>query len=263
MNKTQRIISLTLIALLLLLAMPTIALSAAQNNATVIVLDAPGGTTDITGTTTYPDGSTVTITATPDATTDVFSGWTVSSTAGDSYNSLDNPISFTVKGGVTYALQPSFQQLQPIPGQSLPTTLSTAAVVVILASAGGTVSPAPGSYALADASNFNLTAKANSGWQFSNWIISGPNLSHGGYPFTATPTDNPYNVNHGYGNTFTYQAVFTPVGGSTTPTPSSGSTAPPGGSTAIGASMIDIVIIVVLVVIVIALIAVVALRRRK
>jgi hypothetical protein len=56
-----------------------------------------------------------------------------------------------------------------------------------------------------------------SGWDF-HWVIAGPNLSHGGYPYTATPTDNPYTVDHGYGNTFSYQAVFTPEG-TTEPTP--------------------------------------------
>ncbi len=38
----------------------------AQSTATVTVIDQTGGTTDITGTTTYPDGTSVTITATPD-----------------------------------------------------------------------------------------------------------------------------------------------------------------------------------------------------
>ena len=41
---------------------------------------------------------------------------------------------------------------------------------------------------------------------------------HGGYSFTATPTNNPYNVNHGYGNTYSYEAVFTPIS-TTSPTP--------------------------------------------
>ncbi len=79
--------------------------------------------------------------------------------------------------------------------------MATAAIVVVLAVAGGTTSPAPGTYALADATALNLKATPASGWTFSHWVISGPNLSHGGYPYTATPTDNPYNVNHGYGNT--------------------------------------------------------------
>jgi hypothetical protein len=36
---------------------------------------------------------------------------------------------------------------------------------------------------------------------------------------TAMPTENPYNVNHGYGNMFSYQTVFAPSG-TTEPTPS-------------------------------------------
>ena len=218
MYKKGKIIALALTTILLLVSVSVIALASAQNTGTVIVLDATGGTTDVTGTTTYPDGTTVTITATSSDQTYAFNSWVVSTTAGDSYNTLDNPISITVAAGVTYAVQPLFDQVQAIPGQSIPTDISTAAIVVVLSSAGGTTSPAPGTYALANAAAFNLKATPSSGWQFSHWVISGPNLSHGGYPFTATPTDNPYNVNHGYGSTFSYQAVFTPVG-STEPTP--------------------------------------------
>ena len=111
-----------------------------------------------------------------------------------------------------------FQLIQAIPGRTIPSQISTSAIVSILASVGGTTSPAPGTYALADATSFNITAMPLSGWLFSHWVIYGPDLSHGGAPFTATPTDNPYNVNHGYGNKYSYQPVFTPVG-STTPTP--------------------------------------------
>jgi len=217
MVKFKKIFALTLIVSLIAVAAFVSTISA-QNTATVIVLEATGGTTDVTGTTTYADGTIVTITATPSDQNSAFNSWIVSSDAGDSYNSLDNPLTFTVAAGVTYAVQPLFDQVQPIPGQPIPSDLSHAAIVVILASGGGTTSPAPGTYALADAAAFNLKATPNSGWQFSHWVIAGPNLSHGGYPFTATPTDNPYNVNHGYGNTYSYQPVFTPVG-STEPTP--------------------------------------------
>ena len=218
MYKKGKIIALALATTFLLVAVSVIALASAQNTGTVIVLDATGGTTDVTGTTTYPDGTTVTITATPSDQTYAFNSWVVSTTSGDSYNTLDNPISITVAAGITYAVQPLFDLVQAVPGQSIPTDLSTAAIVVVLSSAGGTTSPAPGTYALASAAAFDLKATPSSGWQFSHWVISGPNLSHGGYPFTATPTDNPYNVNHGYGNTFSYQAVFTPVG-TTEPSP--------------------------------------------
>jgi hypothetical protein len=219
MMKSSKIFALTLLTTLIVFA----ALNAsvinvkAQTQATVIVTPSLGGTTDPTGTTTYDDGTSVTFTATPDA-TDVFQNWIISTDAGSSAVT-ENPITLPVVGGTTYNVQAVFSPLLPPPGvTSLPTNMATAAIVVVLTGAGGTTVPAPGTYALADATALNLTATPASGWTFSHWVISGPNLSHGGYPFTATPTDNPYNVNHGYGSTFSYQAVFTPTG-TTEPTP--------------------------------------------
>jgi hypothetical protein len=219
MMKSSKIFALTLLTTLIVFA----ALNAsvinvkAQSQATVIVTPSLGGTTDPTGTTTYADGTSVTFTATPDATA-VFQNWIISTDAGSSAVT-ENPITLPVVGGTTYNVQAVFSPLLPPPGvTSLPTNMATAAIVVVLTGAGGTTVPAPGTYALADATALNLTATAKSGWTFSHWVIYGPNLSHGGYPFTATPTDNPYNVNHGYGNTFSYQAVFTPTG-TTEPTP--------------------------------------------
>ena len=219
MMKSSKIFALTLLTTLIVFA----ALNAsvinvkAQTQATVIVTPSLGGTTDPTGTTTYNDGTSVTFTATPDA-TDVFQNWIISTDAGSSAVT-ENPITLPVVGGTTYNVQAVFSPLLPPPGvTSLPTNMATAAIVVVLTGAGGTTVPAPGTYALADATALNLTATPASGWTFSHWVISGPNLSHGGYPFTATPTDNPYNVNHGYGSTFSYQAVFTPTG-TTEPTP--------------------------------------------
>jgi hypothetical protein len=43
-------------------------------------------------------------------------------------------------------------------------------------------------------------------------------MNHGVYAYTDMPTDNPYNVNHGYGNTYSYQPVFTAVSPATSPT---------------------------------------------
>jgi hypothetical protein len=144
-----------------------------------------------------------------------------------------------------------------------PIDISTAAIVVVLTSAGGTTTPPPAVYALKDATSLQLTAVPESGWEFSHWVISGPGLSHGGYPFTATPTENPYNVNHGYGNRFSYQAVFTPIG-STVPTPVGQTPAPTGGTIA-GMSTNTWIIIALVVVIIIILIAfgVFAMRKKK
>ncbi len=225
-----KILTIVLTALLLLAAVSAIALVEAQSDATIIVLDTTGGTTDITGTTTYPDGTVVSITATPSDQTYVFNNWIVSTTSGDSFNTVENPLVITVAAGVTYAVQPNFNIVQPVPGSTLPTVMSSAAIVVVLAANGGTSSPAPGTYALADASQLMLTAMPSSGWVFSHWVISGSPMTHGAYAFTATPTDNPYTVDHGYGNTYNYQPVFVPAG-STQPTPTGATPTPaPGGS---------------------------------
>jgi hypothetical protein len=217
MIKSKKIFALTLLMSLLVLAVVNASVNA-QGQATVIVLDSVGGTTDpAAGTTTYADGASLTLTATADADY-IFVNW-ILDTADGSNVATDNPLTFPVSGGSTYTVQANFQPVLPAPGRILPPDLSTAAIVVVIGSAGGTVSPAPGTYALAAAENLMLTATPASGWTFSHWVIDGPNLSHGGYPFTATPTENPYNVNHGYGNMFSYQAVFTPTG-TTEPTPS-------------------------------------------
>lgn len=235
----------------------------AQSTATVTVINQTGGTTDITGTTSYPDSTSVTITATPD-TAYVLQNWVISPSdqSGDSIVT-DNPMTFTVAGGITYTITPVFVQPQAFPGLTVPTNLAQAAIIIIYPSAGGTTNPAPGTYAMADATSFNLQATAQSGWQFSHWTICGTNTSHGSAPVNWTPTDNPYNVNHGYGDTYRYQAVFTPIG-STEPTPAPTAT-PVTGGTIGGMSTETLIIIGLVVVIVVILIAfgVFASRRRK
>ncbi len=255
--------SLALISILVLMATISISTVNAQSTTTVTVNTATGGLTDVTGTQTYPDGTQVTITATPNSDF-AFSQWTISPSDGSGdIISTDNPVTFTVTGGVTYTVSPSFVVPIPIPGLPMPTNLATAAIIVIYPSAGGSTNPPAGTYALADATAFNLKATANSGWQFSHWTICGTNASHGTTPVNWDPTDNPYNVNHGYGDTYRYQAVFTPVGStqSPTPTPTSSTTA----GTVAGMSSDQWIIIVLVVVIVVVLIAfgVYAARRKK
>ncbi len=232
-----------------------------QGDATVNVETVSGGTTDITGTNTYPDGTAFEVTATP-LSNYAFIGWVVA-TGTETTNYLDNPLSLTLAGGTTYTVTPQFDLLLAPPGQNLPKQMANAAIVVVLTSAGGTTSPAPGTYALADATNMQLKATANPGWQFSNWIISGAPSTHGGYPVDYTPKDNPYTVGHGYGYTYYYQAVFTPAGSpqtSSSPTP----TATPGGGIAGLSTEMWIIIALIIVIIVMAIgLAVLAARRRK
>ena len=190
----------------------------AQNTADLTVLSSLGGTTDpAAGTYTINDGETITITATADIPNFDFSYW-ILSTAEGSRTAFDNPLSFPATGGETYTVQPVFQVITPIGVPTLPNDMSAFAIVVVLPASGGTTDPAAGTYALADATSLDLTATPDSGWTFSHWIISGnTDVSHGGAPVDLEPTANPYNVNHGYGETYYYQPVFTQ---SSNPTPS-------------------------------------------
>jgi hypothetical protein len=246
MVKRLKVFALTLLMSFLVFA----ALSAsninvqAQGQATVAVLDSIGGTVSPSGTSTHADGSSVTFTATPSDMNSVFQYFVI---YDDSAATIvtDNPATITVSGGHTYAVQAVFNPVLPAPGSpGLPSDMSNAAVVIVLASAGGTTTPGPGTYALADATSLELTAHPADGFVFSHWVISGSDLAtgHGDYPFTSTPTDNPYNVNHGYGNSYSYQAVFQPVG-TTEPTPSGGSpgtTGTPSGGGGFGGLSMDV-----------------------
>ncbi len=267
-KKNRKFFALTLLASLLLLAALNFNMISvkAQGQAIVNVLPTVGGTTDPTsGTYNYNDGQTVTFIATPYPGYD-FSNWVISTTIGPNISDLSTPTTITFSGGTTYAVQAVFAPIQALPSLPANPFQPTDAIVGILAGAGGTTNPPPGVYHLANATQFNLNAIPDSGWQFSHWVISGPNLSHGGYPYTATPTDNPYNVNHGYGNRYDYQPVFTPTGtGPTpTPTPTGGATATPTGT--IGGLTTDSAIIIGLVVVIIVILiafGVYASRRRK
>ncbi len=256
----NKFLALTLLTALLFLAALSPSVMA-QNQATVVVLDSIGGTVTPSGTTTYPAGQPVTLTATPTDEGFIFQEWII--TAGTTTTtSADNPITITVEGGETYAVQAFFQPVVAPPGRLIPSDLGSAAIVVVLAAAGGTTIPAPGTYALANAEALMLTATPNSGWQFSHWTISGATIGdHGGAPVDLTPTDNPYNVNHGYGYTYNYQPVFTPVGGNggpggATPTPT------PGGTIG-GLTMETLIIIGLVVVIIVILVAFAAYAAKK
>ncbi len=258
MTKKAKMLALTLITSLILLAAVSCAVSVkAQTTATVVVLDSVGGTVNPAGTNTYSDGTSVTLTATPTDEGFIFSNWVVSSEAGDVVET-SNPLTLTVMGGATYAVQAIFQPIQIAPGGQVPSDMSTAAIVLVLPSAGGTTSPPAGTYALADATSLMLTATPQSGWDFSHWTICGEETSHGGAPVNWSPAENPYNVNHGYGATYYYQAVFDQQG-SSVPTPT-----PEPGTTIGGMSTDTIIIIALVVVIVVILIAfgVYATRRR-
>ncbi len=262
MRKKSTIFISSLFIAMLLLSTSALVFSSvqAQGNATVTVSDVTGGTTDNPGTNTYADGTSFTITATSNDGY-AFVGWIVS-TDLSSTNYIDNPLIITLTGGTTYTIEPDFQILLPAPGGNLPAPNTNAAIVVVLAAAGGTSTPAPGTYALADATNMKLTATANSGWQFSHWTICGSSMNHGGAPLNYAPSENPYTVGHGYGYTYYYQPVFTPVG-----SPQSSSSASPSSSPAgMGGLSTETWIIVALIIVIIVMVigfAAYTLRSKK
>ncbi len=190
--------------------------SVLNRQATVNIATATGGTTQPSGTTSHPFATALTVTATADS-THAFQNWIISQSG--STNDIiisENPLKLAAAGQMT--ITPVFVVPQSIPGRPLPGDISSSAIVVLLPSAGGTTNPAPGTYSLANAEKFDLTAMPSQGWQFLHWTICGPDTGHGSYPVNWSPTENPYNVNHGYGATYTYQAVFVPAG-TTEPTP--------------------------------------------
>ena len=191
--------------------MPLVSLNNAKaaGQATVDMIASVGGTTTPSGdNNTYADGTVVTLTATA-GNGFLFQYWAIVSSAGGTQDS-NNPTTLTVAGGTTYAVQAVFQPIQYLP-PATQTTSATNAIVMVLASVGGTTTPAAGTYALANAQNLKLTATPSSGFKFDHWVIGGSPLTHGAYNFTDTPTDNPYTVDHGYGNTYTYQPIFSPT----------------------------------------------------
>ena len=141
----------------------------AQGTSTVVVLPSAGAgsTVPAAGTYSYAAGTDVNFTATGSLVQ-----WVVVNTTNATNFYTDNPLIITVAEGVNYTVQAEFADVTPAGTPyylypATPSTASTNAVVVIYADNGGTTSPAPGTYLLADAANFDITAIADTGWTFS------------------------------------------------------------------------------------------------
>jgi hypothetical protein len=286
LTKNLRVFALTLLMTAILAAAfaPNISVKA-QSTADVTVFTVTGGTTDPTGTNTYNDGDIVNVTATADTADGYnFYYWLVSSPALSEAIStpLDKvsqfppntnfitttQLSLLVTGGSTYSVQPVFllpstPNVQFNAGTNPLSHSSADAFVIIVPAVGGTTFPLPGTYEYSNTANVTLTAIAQSGWVFSHWTISGTQIhvSHGGVPYTLTPTDNPYTVSHGEGYTYAYQPVFVPTG-TTEPTPTPTSPSGTGGMSSSTYTAIIIALAVILVIVLIGF-AVYAMRRKK
>ncbi|WNZ29104.1 MAG: hypothetical protein IAX21_10820 [Candidatus Bathyarchaeota archaeon] len=117
---------------------------------------------------------------------------------------------------------------------SISLTLAQAneATIVILPSAGGDTSPAPGTYVYPEGTEITLEATPDDGFRFLFWVVSGeftPNQSGEGSPNEIlidgelvpiirfptidflTFTNNPAQITCGFGYTYEYQAVFVPI----------------------------------------------------
>jgi hypothetical protein len=219
-------------------------------------------------------------------------------TAADSLIITTASANITCGYGYTFEYAAVFT---PVSGTQTPaptsTPTNTTAVVIVDSSTGGTVSPAPGTYVYNQGQNITLTATPSAGYAFHYWVVSG-NYAQGheqasvtaitdpdtgaiiGY-FPSIPqrtgidnlvfANNPATITCGYGYTFEYQAVFTPIS-STSPTPAPTTAAPTTAApttiapTAAPADMTTTYIIVAVVVIVIIIIVVVAammMRKKK
>jgi len=115
------------------------------------------------------------------------------------------------------------------------------AKVIIIASIGGTTTPAYGEYTYPNNTKFEIKAIPNAGYRFSHWVISGEYLPGHNLPPILVPAEipedwvpkfpspsdiamdslvtsqNPLDVVHGYGYTYQYQPVFVPISTPGTP----------------------------------------------
>lgn len=323
-------------AILAAFSMTFTASAQTSTDATVIVTASEGGTTiPAPGTYTYPDGQVIALQAMP---TDgyAFHYWVVTGNVtpghqepktiyvydpvtGESVanytfpptpTASDSLIITTAAANITCGYGYTFQYtavFTPVSGGHTPgatpepTPSTTTAVVIISATAGGTVSPAPGTWVYNQGQNITLTATPSDGYTFHYWVVSGtfaqghtqaaqtiftdPDTGQtiGGFPrpsFTGLDnlvfTNNPATITCGYGYTFEYTAVFTPIS-STTPTPAQTTAAPTTAApttaapttvapTAAPADMTTTYVIVAVVVVVIIIIVVVAammMRKNK
>jgi hypothetical protein len=219
-----------------------------------------------------------------------------------------NPANITCGYGYTFSYQAVFAPVtggtpapSPSPQTSPPT--SNDQIINILPSVGGTTSPAAGTHTYTNGQAATLQATANSGFSFHYWIVTGSYTpGHQAQPqFIPGVTEqvpsvpqnlylptqdslvfsvNPVTITCGYGYTYTYQAVFTPVGDThgnviptatppptAAPTPVTATPTPVVTATPVPAAGTDytwaIVAAVVVIIIIIIVVAAVMMRRKK
>ena len=232
------------------------------NDANVILAATAGGTTDpVTGIHEYPNGTVITLTATPQKGFK-FQEWVIDGLYTDTNNlppiyltADENPADAPPRPAAEDRLVLTTNPLRILCGYGwsfqyqavfVPEVISSAsadAVVTVLSAVGGTTNPSPGTYNYANGTTYTLTATADAGFEFKEWVVSGSYMP--GHGVTGEPeldshelTSNPLDVSCGYGYTYTYQPLFVPIGSET--------------STGIPANTVYIIVIVLVVIAIIA-----------
>ena len=128
-----------------------------------------------------------------------------SQVGSDSLITSTNPYTVICGYGYTYVYQPVFTP-------TTPATATTDAIVMVLDSLGGNTNPTPGTYYYSNGTTINLQATPDSGYSFQYWVA----VDKDGHPTAIS--DNPTNINCGYGYTYSYQPMFAPSGATESPT---------------------------------------------
>jgi hypothetical protein len=210
---------------------------ATAETAIVVVAASVGGTTTpATGTYTYNYGDTINLQATPNSGYK-FAYWTISGSFTPGHNvppinypeqaindpefvptfpspsqaaenslvTSTNPLNVICGYGYTFVYQPVFAPsnvtVTPTTNNPPPAN-SSVAIVNVINGVGGTTNPGPGTYTYENGKTISLQATADSGNSFAYWVVTGQD----GHPVTVT--DNPTNIDCGYGYTYSYQPMF-------------------------------------------------------
>ncbi len=193
---------------------------------TLSVMTSVGGiTSPPSGTTTYPDGTSVNLIATAGAGFDFYE-WVISTIYGNAYVDTNNPTTLTLNSASgSYAAQALFipnTNTAPHPTPN-PSPTPGQATVAVLYSIGGSTTPSSGTYTYSSGTSVTFTAPSGTGFSFLEWVVA---TSAGGSIYTDNPLVLPING----GTTYTVQALFVPAGSispSPTPTPTAAPSSTP------------------------------------
>jgi hypothetical protein len=225
-----------------------------------------------------------------------------------------NPILISHGFGYTYTWQAVFASISSTSPTPPPSGQGSSTVTVVIEpTTGGTTNPASGTYTYTTTQpTQTLTATPSAGYVFKYFIVSG-DFTSGHTPVIPTNftdpatgedlgviptfprldltgidslviTTNPITISHGFGYTYTWQAVFEPIS-TTSPSPTAIATASPtttptqsatpiattspevtstpGGNGGLSTEVIAAIVVVIIIIIIVAVVVVMMMRRKK